>query len=61
MLLFLLDLLCLKEGEQREVVQTHFLLQSKGEERGYCENDVFYCICMKYELPLFEFVRLLKQ
>ena len=25
-----------------------------------CEKDIFYRICVKYELPLFEFIKILK-
>jgi hypothetical protein len=59
-MLFLLDLLCLEETEQREVIQTHFGMRERDKLVGFCPVEVFYSICLKYELPLFEFIKLLK-
>lgn len=47
---FLLDLLCFKEDEQKEIIKLYF--KENGENRestsGLCHKDIFYRVCVRY-------------
>lgn len=64
---FLLDLLCFEENDQKKLLSELFQNNPLGRKRdssfhnpGFCRKDHFYRLCIKYELPLFELVRILK-
>jgi hypothetical protein len=59
-MLFLLDLLCFEEAEQREVISDYFGMRASEQVVGQCPVDVLYSVCLRYEVPLFEFIKLLK-
>lgn len=65
---FLLDLLCFDEEVQKKIVEETFHSQrmknSKDKKKGKqttsmrCKKDHFYRICVKYDLPLLEMIKM---
>ena len=44
---FLMDLLCLKESEQKQVV-SHYFGPGMSQTVGFCPKDAFYRVCVKF-------------
>lgn len=63
---FLLDLLCFGESDQKKIISEIFNDSDRKRDlnnscpTAYCKKDHFYRLCIKYELPLFELIKILK-